>query len=108
MGMKIPFSLLKKRSDCHPSKRKDEIARFGNPEFQIQVCILLELISVNYTVKILQDNNLALAIVRGVAMYQSSKSDTGEWVLTADQWEGLSGLKRHRLDGAKKILQDTG
>ncbi|MES9980543.1 MAG: hypothetical protein ABW107_17560 [Candidatus Thiodiazotropha sp. 6PLUC5] len=108
MGMKIPFSLLKKRSDCHPSKRKDEIARFGNPEFQIQVCILLELISVNYTVKILQDNNLALAIVRGVAMYQSSKSDTGEWVLTADQWEGLSGLKRHRLDGAKKLLMDNG
>ncbi|MBW9271962.1 MAG: hypothetical protein K1566_20160, partial [Candidatus Thiodiazotropha sp. (ex. Lucinisca nassula)] len=108
MSMNTPFSLLKKRSDCHPSKRKDEIGRFGNPEFQIQVSILLELISANYAVKVLQDNNLVLAIVRGVAQYQSSKSDTGEWVLTADQWGELSGLKRHRLDGAKKILQDTG
>lgn len=101
-------TMLEKSSPYHPSKRGKEIERFGNPEFQIQVSILLELISANYTVKIRQDNNLALAIVRGVAMYQSSKSDTGEWVLTADQWEELSGLKRHRLDRAKKILIETG
>ncbi|MEW8322486.1 MAG: hypothetical protein AB2606_07545 [Candidatus Thiodiazotropha taylori] len=101
-------TMLEKSSPYHPSKRGKEIERFGNPEFQIQVSILLGLISANYTVKIRHENNLALAIVRGVALYQSSKSDAGEWVLTADQWEELSGLKRHRLKGAKKILIDTG
>lgn len=103
-----PFTLLTKHSDCHPSKRKEEIARFGNPEFHAQATVLLEVVSRDFSVSVFPDDSLPMAIVRGVARHHAEASDTGEWTMSAVDWEAWTGLKRHRLDGAKKALTDAG
>jgi hypothetical protein len=51
---------------------------------------------------------LAVAIVRGAGRHQAEASDTGEWTMSAADWGTWTGLKRHRLDGAKKALTDAG
>lgn len=106
--MTAKYTLLKKRSSYHPTKRGAEIERFGNPGFQAQLSILLEIVSQEFQVSVFPDDSLAVAIVRGVAICQAENSDAGEWVMSAAEWVEWTGLKRHRLDVAKKMLMDTG
>lgn len=107
-SMTTSFTMLKKRSPYHPNKRGKELERFGNPEFQAQATILLEILSQSYPVSVFRNDSLVVAIVRGAAMHQAANSETGEWMMSAEDWATWTGLKRHRLDVARKALVDAG
>ncbi|MCG7904313.1 MAG: hypothetical protein JAY60_18050 [Candidatus Thiodiazotropha weberae] len=107
-AMKVKHTLLEKSSPYHPCNRRKETVRYANPEFQVQANHLLGILSKNYPVSVLQNDSLVVAIVRGAAMNQAMKSDNGEWVMSGEEWGVWTGLKRRRLDMAKKILMTTG
>jgi hypothetical protein len=99
--IEVKHTLLEKSSRYHPCNRRKEAACYANPEFQKQASHLLGILSKNHPVIVMQNDSLVVVIVRGAAIQRAMESDHGEWAT----W---TGLKRRRLDIAKKNLMATG
>ncbi|MEW8439268.1 MAG: hypothetical protein AB2689_14070 [Candidatus Thiodiazotropha taylori] len=103
-----PFTLLKKRSPYHPNKRGRELDRFGNPEFNTQASVLLDILSESYPVYLTNDDDLAISILHSCAFNQQTSVDTTTWHLSGEGWCKLTCLGQWQIERCKKSLIDSG